>query len=81
MNTAMIIEKLKELLHEHFSIDTTNINGDTRMRDLGIDSMHVVDLMLEIESDLGVRMESLSLVQNPSLAELSDAIAKNLKQE
>lgn len=79
MNTEAILEKLKSMLQTHFDIDPTHIQGDTRMRELGIDSMHVVDLMLEVEAEMGVRFDSLSLVQNPSLAELSAEIAKNMK--
>ncbi|MBK9258239.1 MAG: acyl carrier protein [Polyangiaceae bacterium] len=81
MNAEQIIARLKYLLQEHFSIDIANVDGNTRMRDMGIDSMHVVDLMLEIESEMGFQFDSLNLQPNPSLAELSQAIEKNIKRE
>jgi acyl carrier protein len=80
MNTEQIVSKLKDLLHERFAIDTSGADGDTRLGDLGIDSLHVVDVMLDIESEMGFSFDSLDLPPNPSLKELSEAIGRNLVQ-
>jgi acyl carrier protein len=73
-----ILSKLKVILNERFGIDTSTFNGDTRLGDIGIDSLHVVDIMLDIETDLGFNFADLSLPPNPSLDEMAASIGKNL---
>jgi acyl carrier protein len=78
LNADEIVSKLKDILNDRFGIDTSSFNGGTRLGDIGIDSLHVVDIMLDIESDLDFNFEDLSLPPNPSLEEMSVAIIKNL---
>ena len=74
MNEHMI-EKIKLMLQERFGIDVSTSGPASRMRDLGIDSLHLVDLMLDMESAFGFQYESLALPANPSLEEIANAIA------
>jgi len=73
-----IVSKLKDILNERFGIDTSSFDESTRLGDIGIDSLHVVDIMLDIETDFDFNFEDLSLPPNPSLGEMSAAITKNL---
>lgn len=74
MNEHMI-DKIKLMLHDRFGIDVEASGPASRMRDLGIDSLHMVDLMLDMESAFGFQYEALTLPSNPSLEEIADAIA------
>jgi acyl carrier protein len=76
MNEHMI-EKIKLMLQERFGIDVNASGPASRMRDLGIDSLHLVDLMLDMESAFGFQYEALTLPANPSLEEIANAIAAN----
>lgn len=73
-----IVSKLKTILNEQFGIDTAEFDENTRLGDIGIDSLHVVDIMLDIETELGFTFSDLSLPPNVSLGEMSAAISKNL---
>jgi acyl carrier protein len=78
LTTDDIVSKLKNILDERFGIDTRAIDEGTRLGDIGIDSLHIVDMMLDIEIDMDFNFEDLSLPPNPSLGEMSAAIQKNL---
>jgi len=70
-----MIDEIKLMLHERFGIDVNASGPASRMRELGIDSLHLVDLMLDMESAFGFQYEALTLPANPSLEEIADAIA------
>ena len=53
----MILEKLASLLAEHNDIDASTITMDTPFDSLGLDSLDTVELMMELEEDLGVPLE------------------------
>ena len=62
----MVLEKLKELLAEQLSVDADSINeGTDIIKDLGADSLDIVELMMTFEEEYGV--------------EISDEDAFNLK--
>jgi acyl carrier protein len=78
-NTANITLQVKNLLSERFGIEQTRMNENSRLGDFGIDSLHLVDVMLDMEALLCVKLEDLSLPPNPSLGEVIATISKNLK--
>lgn len=78
MEQVQILSKLKEMLRERFSINPDQIDGNTRRADMGIDSILMVDLMLDIETELGFTFDSMELPPNPSLNEVSELISRNL---
>lgn len=78
MNNADVITKIKEVLNERFGIEIGQIDENSRLRELGIDSLHVVEIMLDLEEDLGVKLVDLSVPPNPSLGEVAAAIERNL---
>jgi acyl carrier protein len=81
LNTDDFVSKLKTILNERFGLDTTMFDEGTRLGDIGIDSLHVVDIMLDIETDFDFNFQDISLPPNPSLGEMSTAISKNLARE
>ena len=72
-----MIDEIKHMLQERFGIDANASGPASRMRDLGVDSLHLVDLMMDMESAFDFQYESLMLPPNPSLEEIADAIAAN----
>lgn len=81
LNNDAVVSKLKEILNDRFGIDSSAFDESTRLGDIGIDSLHVVDIMLDIETDFDFNFEDLSLPPNPSLGEMSTAIAKNMNNK
>ncbi|MCI4567033.1 acyl carrier protein [Lysobacter sp. CFH 32150] len=80
MDKEQVLAKLKEMLHERFSIDMSQLRGDTRRADIGIDSILMVDLMLDIETELDFTFDMMDMPSNPSLDEVSELILRNLNK-
>lgn len=53
----MIFERLTALLAEHVGIDNQEITMDTTFESLGIDSLDTVEMLMELEEELGVELE------------------------
>ena len=53
----MVLEKIKAILSEQFSVEEDTITADTLLEDdLGADSLDVVDLPMTIEDDFEVEI-------------------------
>jgi len=75
---ASLVAKIKNSLHERFGLDINQLDENSKLGDLGVDSLHVVEIMMDLEADLGVKFEDLTVPPNPSLGEVAIAIARNL---
>lgn len=53
----MVLEKIKALLADYTDVDVESITLETAFADLGIDSLSVVEMVMELEDDLGVELE------------------------
>jgi len=53
----MVLEKLKAILAEHSDADPSEITAATTFESLGIDSLDTVEMVMEMEDDLGVELE------------------------
>ena len=69
--------KIKNALVNNFGVDANQITPEARMRDLGVDSLHVVEILLDLETELGVKLTDLSFPPNPSLDDVAQTIGKN----
>lgn len=74
-NTKLLLE-LKRLLNEQFAIDPQALTETTRISEVGIDSLHLVDVLLNVELELGVTFEDFSLPPNPTLQEICEEISR-----
>lgn len=70
-----ILARLQVMLHERFSLPLDRLGADARLRDLRVDSMHIVEMMLDLEDALRIKISSLSLPKDPTLGAVADAIA------
>jgi acyl carrier protein len=73
-----IVVKIKEALKDRFDLDISAVTENSRLKDLGVDSLHVVEIMLDLEAALGIKLEDISFPPNPTLTEVAAAVARNL---
>lgn len=66
-------KKIIELLAEHLDMDTSEINESTTFDDLGADSLDVVEILMEMEDEFGVKIEAEKA--GKTVADLADYIA------
>ncbi|NLT13747.1 MAG: acyl carrier protein [Clostridiales bacterium] len=53
----MVFEKIAGMIAEHFSIDISTITKETTFESLGIDSLDTVEMVMQLEEDLGIEIE------------------------
>lgn len=78
MKREEIFESLKELVAERFDLDGKALTPATTQSDLGIDSILMVDLMMDVEERLGVTFKNLELVRNPTLDDIVNLVEANM---
>ena len=67
-----MLDQIKELLANSLSIDADSITeASSFSEDLGIDSLDIVELLMNVEEEFGVSIEP-----DPSIATVGDLIAK-----
>ncbi|MDR3389762.1 MAG: acyl carrier protein [Rudaea sp.] len=69
---------VKEFLTERFDVPEDKMTSDASIRDLGLDSIMMLDVMLEIEDRLGIKLRDLSMPANPKLGDIVELIQRNL---
>ncbi len=69
---------VKEFLAERFDIPEDKMTADASLRDLGLDSIVMLDVMLDIEDRLGIKLKDLSMPANPKLHDIVELIQRNL---
>ena len=78
MERHEILEYLKAMLHERFGLDPATLSGSTTQQEIGIDSLLMVDMMLDIETGLGFTFQSMDMPRNPNLDAIVDLVERNL---
>ena len=81
MERQEILEYLKAMLHERFGTDPATLSGNTTQQEIGIDSLLMVDMMLDIETGLGLTFESMDIPRNPNLDAIVDLVERNLGEK
>ncbi|MCH8686372.1 acyl carrier protein [Pedomonas mirosovicensis] len=76
-----IFETLRGLLVEHFELDAEAIRLDARLyEDLEIDSIDAVDLLAELRSELGRRIDPQAFRQIRTVGDVVDTIDRLLNE-
>jgi acyl carrier protein len=57
MEVTNMYEKLVAFAAEHLELDPTEITPESTFEDLGIDSLDIVEMVMELEGELGVDLE------------------------
>ena len=53
----MVFEKLKAIIADHMDCAEEDITRETTFASLGIDSLHTVEMVMELEEELGMEIE------------------------
>ena len=72
-----MFEKLKSYAARQLELDASDITPDSTFESLGIDSLDVVEMIMELESELGVELE-LEDQKITTFQELADFIESKL---
>ena len=67
-------EKIVEILADYKNVDISEIKTDVPFTELGLDSLDVAELVMQIEDELGVTLE-MSIKYN-TVDKLADYIAE-----
>ncbi|MBQ1546560.1 MAG: acyl carrier protein [Clostridia bacterium] len=72
----MVFEKIAQMIADKIDCDVSEIKEDTKFEDLGIDSLDVTEIAMDIEDEFEIQFEA-----DPSLktvADLAEAVEKKL---
>ncbi|MBR6101335.1 MAG: acyl carrier protein [Ruminococcus sp.] len=53
----MVFETVAKIIAERIDCDPSEIKRESAFRDLGIDSLDIVDLTMNLEDELGIELE------------------------
>nr|WP_255357249.1 acyl carrier protein [Lysobacter sp. Root690] len=73
-----ILDKLKSMIVDKFDLKPESVSASTTQGELGIDSIIMVDLMMDVEERFGIEFRELQFPKNPSLNDIADLIEANL---
>lgn len=54
----MTIEKVKKVLADHLEMEVEEITEATTLDELGVDSLDAVEIVMELEDEFGIEIES-----------------------
>ena len=75
MDRKEIEEKVNQFLVEEFEVDENALASEARIKqDLGIDSLDVVDIVVEVEKVFGCRLKAEEIKGVAVLSQLYDLI-------
>jgi acyl carrier protein len=71
----MVFEKIREALASQFEMDPEKISRDTDiMSDLGADSLDLVELIMTLEEEYGIRVIDDTIYEHKTVGEIADYI-------
>lgn len=73
-----ILNRLRTMLQERFNADPNQVTEETRLSQLGVDSILMADMMIDIESDLDFTFKTLDLPKNPSVGDVVQLIHESM---
>jgi acyl carrier protein len=53
----MVFEKITAIIAEHLGCSADSISRNSTFEDLGIDSLDTVEMVMQLEGDLGIELE------------------------
>ena len=73
----MILEKLKKIVSEQFSVDEDSLTTETKFEDLGADSLDLVELIMAIEEEFDIVVNDEDVENIVSLGDVVEYIKEN----
>ncbi len=81
MNREEVFERIRAHLAEELEVDADAIGDGTRFKeDLNADSLHLVELTVELEDTYGVRIPDDEAARLVTVGQAADYIAANAPQ-
>ena len=74
-----IIEAIKNIVQEVFDIDMHDAPPSTQIRESGLDSMALLDVVMSLEDLVGQKIKNIDLPKNPSLQDVAAMVVRNLQ--
>lgn len=59
----MVFEKIKRIMAEQLGLNEEDITIDTSFKELGIDSLDLFQIIIEIEEEFGVQIEDAESIK------------------
>ncbi len=78
-NEALIIEQIKKIIYNNFSIDLADKPGSMNISELGLDSMGLLDVIMSIEDVIGQKINNVELPKNPTMSDVARMVMDNIK--
>lgn len=60
----MIFEKIKRIIAEQLGLEENDITMDTSFKELGVDSLDLFQIIIEIEEEFSVQIEDAESIKN-----------------
>lgn len=74
----MAFEKIKKIISEQLKIDEGNITRETSFEELGVDSLDLFQIIIEIEEEFGVQIEDAESIR--TVEEAVNFVEGNIKK-
>ncbi len=77
MSNEAIILKLRDVLRESSTEeqDWDQVNGDTTIESLGIDSLSILDLLYDIDEQFGIQLTAKDVIDVVTVGEIAALLA------
>lgn len=73
-----ILATLQAFLDERFDIPAATATTGASLREIGLDSMMVLDVIMEVEDRLGVKLDDVALPRDATLGDVVGLVERNL---
>ena len=73
-----VLTSLQKFLEERFDIPAETATPEKTLREIGLDSMMVLDVMMEVEDQLGVKLNDVALPRDATLGDVVALVQRNL---
>ena len=71
-------EVIRRFLTERCDVAAERLTEAATLRDLNLDSMMLLEVMMEVEDRFGVKLGDLSLPPNPTLGQIAACVERSL---
>ena len=78
LETQRVKAMVVDFLVERFELPRERLLGETPLRALGLDSIMMLDVMLDVEDRLGVKLRDLAMPANPKIDDIAALVERNL---
>jgi len=78
-NRSEILSKVKKIVSDKLGVEESKVTESAKLiDDLGADSLDLVDLVMDLESEFGVKVDDADLERISTIKDVVDYIEKKL---